>query len=135
MRPFNTIRSFMLASAMLLSTYAMANDLSSTLTNQSAQNGAAGFYLVQDKIIGENDCVKVEGNTKLNPNDSVQLKIKQGCKWGVVRYKIFDISNNKEMGYLKHSFNDGDFNIDITSTCKNGDCSFYGLNPEQNKLK
>lgn len=135
MRLFNTIQSAMLASAMLLPTYAMAEDLSSTLTNQSTQNGSTGFYLVQDKIIGENDCVKVEGNAKLNPNDSAQLKIKQGCKWGVVRYKIFDISSHKDMGYLKHSFNDGNFNIDITSICKSGECNFYGLNPEQNKPK
>lgn len=137
MKLFNKLSSVVLASTILsaLPSYAIAADMSSKLTNQSKQNGSAGYYLVQDKIIGENDCVKVEGNAKLNPGDSAELKIKVGCKWGVVRYKILNISDNKEMGYLKHSFNDGEFSVDITSACKDGECNFYGLTPEQVKAK
>lgn len=135
MKLFNRVHWIVLTSVMVLPAYAMADDMSSKLTNQSKQNGSTGFYLVQDKIIGENDCVKVDGEAKLNPGDSAQLKIKDGCKWGVVRYKIVNMSDNKEMGYLKHSFNDGEFSIDITSVCKGGECNFYGLNADQNKPK
>lgn len=135
MKLFNKLPYVLLASALLLPTSAMAADMSSKLTNQSKQNGSEGYSLVQDKIIGENDCVKVEGNAKLNPGDGAELKIKDGCKWGVVRYKIVNISDSKEMGYLKHSFNDGEFSIDITSVCKDGACNFSGLTPEQNKAK
>lgn len=136
MKGFHGIRALMLASIIALPTYALADDdMVSKLTNQSKQSGGEGYYLVQDKIIGENDCVKVDGPSKLNPGDSAKLKIKEDCKWGVVRYKIFNMTDNKEMGYLKHSFNDGEFSIDITSACKGGECSFNGLTAEQNKPK
>lgn len=135
MKQFNWMPLLTLASILALPTSAIATDMSSKLTNQSAQNGQAGFYLVQDKIISENDCVKVQGNKKLNPGETAELKIKEGCKWGVVKYKIVNMSDNKEMGYLKHSYNEGEFSIDIMSACKGGDCNFYGLNAEQNKSK
>ncbi len=135
MKRFMSVQSIVLATTLILPAYAMADDMNSKLTNQSGKNGSPGFYLVLDKTISENDCVKVDGNAKLNPGDSAQLKIKQGCKWGVVRYKIFNLTDNKEMGYLKHSYNDGDFSIDISSVCKGGECGFYELSADQNKSK
>ena len=113
--------------------YAAADDISSKLTNQSKQNGSDGYYLVQEKVIGENDCVKVDGNKKLNPGDSANLKIKEDCKWGVVQYKIFNVTDDKEVGTLGHSFRDGVFNVEIVSECKGSDCAFTGLTPSQNK--
>lgn len=121
----------LVSSTISLSPCVMADDLSSKLSNQSKQNAAAGYYLVQDTVIGENDCVKVEGNKKLNPGDSAQLKIKDGCKWGVARYTIYNVSDDKEIGKLGHSFHDGNFTIEIISTCKGNECSFTGLTPEQ----
>lgn len=135
MKQFNWLQAVTCASIMVLPTYAIAADMSSKLTNQSKQNAETGYYLVQDKIIAENDCVKVDGNAKLNPGDSAQLTIKKDCKWGVVRYKIMNINDNKEMGYLKHSYNDGDFSIDIMSVCKGGECNFFGLTADQIKPK
>lgn len=130
------LRFILLTSIITFPAYIMADDnLSSTLVNQSKQNGSDGFYLVQAKIIDENECVTVEGNKKVNPGENAQLKIKKGCNWGVVLYKIFSVKDNKEMGYLGHSFHDGNFSIDVTSICKGSECKFYDLNPEQNRSK
>jgi hypothetical protein len=129
----------LLATSLLISTLscasiAMADDVSSKLTNQSKQNGSEGYYLVQEKVISEDECVKVEGNKRLNPGDSARLKIKDDdCKWGVVQYKIFTVSGDKEVGKLGHSFRDGNFSVEIVSECKGSDCSFTGLTSEQNK--
>lgn len=134
----STIARFaLLTSISILPAYVMAanDNFTSKLVNQSKLNDSEGYYLVQDKILGENDCVKVDGNKKLNPGDSAQLNIKKECNWGVVRYKIFSVKDNKDMGYLGHSFHDGNFSIDVTSVCKGSECSFYGLNPEQNRNK
>jgi hypothetical protein len=121
----------LVASTILLPSYAVAGDINSKLTNQSKENGSDGYYLVQETIIGENGCVKVEGDKKLNPGDSAQLKIKEGCKWGVVRYKIYNVLDNKEIGKLGHSFHDGNFTTEIIGTCKGNDCSFTGITAEQ----
>lgn len=130
------MKSLLFTSIIMFPVYGMADDnMSSKLVNRSKQNGSEGYYLVQDKILGENDCVKVEGNKKLNPGDSAQLNINKECKWGVVVYKIFSMKENKEMGYLGHSFHDGDFSIDITALCKGSECSFYDLNPAQSRNK
>lgn len=134
MKILDTMRSMLFISIITLPALVMANDnFSSNLVNQSKHNGSEGFYLVQDKILGENDCVTVKGNKKINPGDSAQLTIKKDCSWGVVRYKIFSVKDNKDIGYLGHSFHDGNFSIDITSLCKGSECNFYDLNPDQKR--
>lgn len=112
-----------------------ADNQSSKLNNQSGQNGSKAFYLVQEKILGEGDCVQVVGNKKINPGESAQLNIKKDCTWGVARYKIYSAQDNKEIGYLGHSFHDGNFSIDITSQCKGSECNFFDLNPDQERKK
>lgn len=135
MKSFNLLKSFILISTLGIPAYGIADDTSSKLTNQSKQNGANGYYLVREKIIAENNCVNVEGSEKLNPGDSANLKIKPECKWGVVQYKIYNVDDNKEIGKLGHSYHDGNFTIEITSTCEGKDCNFTSLLPEKMKSK
>lgn len=136
MKVSNIMKSLLFSSIVFLPVYAIADDnLSSTLTNRSKQSGSEGYTLVQEKTWGEKDCVKVEGSEKLNPGDSNKLKIKKGCDWGGVGYKIVAVKDNQEVGRLGHSFHGGDFSIDITADCKGTECNFYDLNPVQNRSK
>lgn len=122
-----------IALCFVLPTYAFAADKTSDLKNQS--DPKTGYYLVQDKIWAKNGCVitPAAGNKKINPGDTDTLKVKDGCKWGVVTYNIFQVSDSKKVGEMAHSYRDGSFNIDIKADCSGDACTFYDLNPQQNR--
>lgn len=129
------MKRFLLISlvAALLPTYALADNSSATLNNQS--DAKTGYNLVQDWIWGETGCViaPTVGKTVIHPGQSAQLTIKDGCKWGGVRYKIINLANNQEVGMLSHSFHNGSFSIDISAPCSGTTCNFHDLNPSQNR--
>lgn len=135
MQKLGKIRSLLSILLLTITTpFASADDnISSTLNNKSKQNGSEGFYLVQDKAWSEEGCILDKGKSQINPGESSVLKIKQGCTWAAVRYKITDVTNSKDMGFLGHSFRDGNFAIDISAPCNGNECNFYDLNPEQNR--
>ncbi len=137
MQSLRKAKLLLIISALLLPIYGFAADtnFSSTLNNQSKQNDPNGFSLVQAKVWSENGCVLNSGSKKINPGESTVLEIKQGCMWGGVSYKIISIKDNKDMGYLAHSFRNGSFSIEIKAPCKDSVCNFYDLNPQQDRAK
>lgn len=137
MQGLSKVKFMVLILAMTAPVYASAAEEanSSTLNNKTTQNDPDGFYLVQDKVWGENGCVIDSGKKQINPGESNILKIKNGCTWGGIRYKIVKVSTKADMGYLGHSFRDGSFTIDITEPCTGSECNFYDLSPQQNRQK
>jgi hypothetical protein len=131
------IKSILLLIAMMSSTNALAADdvVSSKLNNLSKTKDSEGYYLVQDKVWSEYDCITDSGNKKINPNETSVLKVKKECKWAGIRYKIFKVTNNEDMGFLAHSYRDGTFSIEVTSPCNGDECNFYDLSPEQTRKK
>jgi len=129
------VKTTLLVLATLLSSCVLATegDHTSKLNNETKQQSGEPFYLVQDKVWSEYGCVLDSGSKRVNPGESTVLKIKKGCKWGGVQYKVFKASNNEDMGYLAHSFRDGTFNIEVTAPCGPSGCNFYDLSPEQNR--
>lgn len=129
------MKRFLLISllAALIPGYALADNSTSTLNNQS--DSKTGYYLVQDWIWGNQGCViaPTVGMTKIQPGQSAQLTVKEGCKWGGVRYKIFNVANNQEIGSLSHSFHNGSFSIDVSAPCSGSTCVFRDLDPQQNR--
>lgn len=125
-----------LASLMILSivptTLLAADSYTSILKNKSDPKN--GYYLVQTLIYGEK-CIQTpqKGVNKIIPGESTLLKMKKDCTWGGVRYKIYTVSNNKNVGTLSHNFRDGKFNIEIAVDCHGTECNFYDLNPNQQR--
>ena len=130
------VQRLLVVSSLLLSSFAFGDDnYSSTLNNKSKQKESAGYYLIQDKTWSEEDCILDKGKQRINPGESSVLTIKKGCTWGGIRYKIFSVDNDKSMGFLAHSFREGSFSLEITASCNGGECTFYDLNPEQDRTK
>lgn len=133
------IQSVLFVSSAILAPVLLAaaaeDNYSSTLNNKSNTNGKEAFYLVKDQSWAEGDCIMEKGKDRINPGESSNLKIKKGCTWGVMKYKILSVKDNKFMGNLAHSFHDGKFSIELTSQCNEKECNFYDLNPEQNRNK
>ena len=127
----NLVISFLFSMAFILPVHASDADFyTSKLSNNSKT--ADGYYLVQDKIWSEKGCVVDTGKDKLNPGDTATLKIKKDCKWGVVKYQIHKMKDDASMGFLAHSFHDGEFSLEITKKCSNNNCIFRDLSLEQN---
>lgn len=113
--------------------FAMGDEnFSSKLNNKSKQNGNDGYYLVKDTEWG-NNCVIDSGKDRINPGDVNTLIIKKGCQWGGVRYNVFTVTGNSNIGSLGHSFHNGKFSIEISAPCDGTDCNFVNINPLQNK--
>lgn len=122
--------------ASLLSPLAFGDDnYSSTLANKSTQKNNEGYYLVQEQAWSEEGCILEKGKQRINPGESSVLTIKKGCIWGGIRYKVFNMANDKYMGFLSHSFREGTFSLEITAPCNGKECIFYDLNPEQDRTK
>ena len=130
------LHSLLIVSSLLLSPLVSGDDnYSSTLDNKSKQKANDGYYLIQDKTWSEEGCILDKGKQRINPGDSNVLTIKKGCTWGGIRYKVFSVSNDKYMGFLAHSFREGNFSLEITAPCNGSECIFYDLNPEQDRVK
>ncbi len=107
----------------------------STLENKSKQKANEGYYLVQDRTWSEEGCILEKGKERINPGDSSVLTIKKGCVWGGIQYKVFSVDKDKYMGFLAHSFREGNFSLEVTAPCDGKTCTFYDLNPEQDRMK
>lgn len=101
------------------------------LQNQSGKSAAEGYYLVQDKTWGMPGCVAYLGNKEIKPGESTSFDIKKECKWGGVRFKIFKMANKEFIGELAQSYRDGEVTMEVSAKCKNNECSFKDLNPQQ----
>jgi hypothetical protein len=106
-----------------LPTLVLAND-ESELKNQSNQKD--GYYLVQENIWTKKGCVEEpkEGKQKVMPGESAKLKMKEGCKWGVVKYEVFKMSDHKKVGDIAHTYRGGKFFIEMQKTCEGNTCNF-----------
>ncbi len=102
-----------------------------TIKIQNQSSKADGYYLEQDKTWSESNCLTYSGNKKINPGESSSFDIKKGCKWGVVVFKIFKVADNQFIGKLGQAYHNGEVTMEISSKCKNNECIFKDLNPQQ----
>ncbi len=125
------ICKIMMLSALIALPLSALSAENQTLTLKNQSDSSKGYYLVQDKTLGEPGCVNYLGNKEIKPGESTSFEIKKDCKWGVVIFKIFSLANKEYIGDLGQAYRDGKVIINISSKCKNNDCTFKDLNPQQ----
>lgn len=117
------------------SPYLMANTdtISSSLVNESNQNGFSGFKLVlENKTMPE--CIISSGKKIINPGETTVLIVKNNkpCRETGVIYGIYNSTDktfSHKLGYLSHQhhFDSSRFSMQIGQFCGKK-CAFLGLN-------
>lgn len=121
---------------MPLVTYAEGN-YNSKFINES-NKGTEKYTLVKTRLWPESGCIIESGPDKVLPGESTQLVIakKQGCDQAGIGYSMYKTTDTKQehvLGYVSHRFRDGTFSLQVSIFCKNNQCVFRDLNPDQNR--
>ncbi|STX55625.1 Uncharacterised protein [Legionella beliardensis] len=117
-------------------TYAEGNYISKFI-NESNQ-GTEKYTLVKTRMWPETGCVIESGAHMVLPGESTHLVIakKPGCDEAGIGYSLYKTTDTKQahlLGYVSHRFRDGTFSLQVSIFCKNNQCLFRDLNPEQNR--
>ena len=135
----NGFKLLLLAIAILLPTYALAEDnYSSQLVNQSKNSGGESYDLVKTRVWPESGCVVDSGKDNVNPGENGVLTIKKSkeCSEAGVGYSLYQSQDKKKehlLGYVSHRFRDGKYSLQVSIFCEGGKCIFRDLNPLQRR--
>ena len=117
-------------------TYAEDN-YKSKFINESNKE-AEKYTLVKTRMWPESGCIIESGPQIILPGAHTQLIVakKEGCDQAGIGYSLYKTSDTKKehlLGYVSHRFREGIFSLQISIFCKNNQCLFRNLNPDQDK--
>ncbi|KTD69469.1 MULTISPECIES: hypothetical protein [Legionella] len=137
-----TKRFFLLSSLTFFTLYLPAityaeDNYSSKFINES-NKGAEKYTLIKTRMWPESGCIIESGPDKILPGENTQLVIakKQGCDQAGIGYSLYKATDTKQehvLGYVSHRFRDGTFSLQVSIFCKNKQCVFRDLNPDQDR--
>ena len=126
------LRTPLLVAALAFPILAMADDVNKVTLNNNSKTADSngGYYLEQDKIWSDPDCVVYRGEKKVMPGSNTSFEMKKSCVWGTVTFKVYKAKSDQYMGTLAYTLRDGKANIEFKKPCKSdSECDFVGIMP------